>query len=348
MSLSDSISRRAFLQAVGLGTAGLAVGGGAAWAQTQLTEQEAAQHIIGVLQAQLAEAQNSRLTLDQSVLSLQGQITSLEAQLGAATGQNAQLANGLAQAQQDLLALKTQLAEAQSQLTGANERLGIFAELVALFDQLESIGVDRLLRDGLAAMATGLAGALGLLPLVRGGLQTAQTLLAEFEKLLPDFNSGLTWLSDQLIKIKVKLFGVETNAQKVVTDAAVSGVVAVFGGFARFVLDNLPFNIGEKVRASLDATQALVTQTTGLSDGANQNVFDKMSRHVGDGPQGLKSRMVKPIREQALTPTTNLLTALEGANTTFTQALDVPAKTALKQRAAIRERIAQFRSLHKL
>jgi hypothetical protein len=348
MTLSDSISRRAFLQMLGLGSAGLALGGSAAWAQAQLAEQAAAQHTIATLQTALTEVEGSRLTLDQSVLNLQQQLTALEAQLGAATSQNAQLAGALAEAQKKLGGLQAQLSEAQDRLASATERLGYFKELLALYDQLEAVGLDGLLRDGLAAVSGGLAGALGIGPLVRAGLQTARDLLAELEKLLPDFNTALAWLSDQVIKVKVKLFGVELTAQKVVADSAVTGVVALFGGFAKFVLDNLPFNIGEKVRASLDATQGLVTQTTALADGANKNVFDKMSRHVADGPQGLKRRVAAPIREKALTPAADLLSALESANATFAASLNTPAQAALKSRAALRDQIARFRAQHRL
>lgn len=340
-------SRRVFLRALGLGAAGLVVGGGAAWAQSQIAQKEAAQEALRLLQAQMAQAQTNRVTQDSTLTSLQTRVTTLDAELAAATSQNAQLASALSSWQKDANDLRTQLDEAKSRLSTAESRLAHYQELIALYDQLEGAGLDFLAGDGLKTAAAGLTSALGVSPLVQSGLQSARDLLTAFEGLLPDFNSGLTWLSEQMIQLRLGLFSLEKAARATVTNAA-TGVVAVFGGFIKFVIDYMPFDVGEKVRATLDQSQKLITQTSEMTKSSDEKVFNKMSRYVSGGAESWQKTLVTPLREKTLAPTEQLVTALHDANQTFTTALQTPVQKALEKRAALKAQIAEHRAKHQL
>ncbi len=338
-----SSRRRFLLQAAGMTAAGLALGGGAAWAKGRADEAAAAEAAVKDLQARLAAASNTTAALDLSSAGLQQQLTTLEGQLASVSGQNAQLASALSAAQTESTDLKAQLAAAQAQLNAANDQLGKFKTLIGLYDQLEGIGVDTLVRNGLTALATGLTTALGLIAAVDDGVQLAHLLLHNFEKLLPDFHAAMTWLGTQLVNFKLGLYAVETAAQRTIQEA-LTGLTAVFGGFVNFVLDHLPFNIGADVRATFAATQdLLLTVDTAAADMGAQ-VLDKISKHVSDGPQGWRRTLVAPLREKTLAPAAQLLSALAEANTTFTTALNDPVTAALDQRAQVREKIAAIRA----
>ncbi|MBL8055978.1 MAG: hypothetical protein JNK29_04735 [Anaerolineales bacterium] len=347
MSDVADYSRRIFLRALGLGAAGLVVGGGAAWAQGQLADQAALQGSVQTLEAQLAAAQKTRLGLDGSLAALQGQVTTLEAQLGAATGQNAQLAQALTQSQSEAEALRGELAALQSRLAETERRLGEHRELIGLFDQLESVGLDAVAADGLRSAAAGLAAALGASPVLRAGLDTARRLLAEFEQVLPDFQAGLGWLGDQVIRLKLELYALERAAQPLVA-AAAAGATAVFGGFVRVVLDYLPFDIGAKTRAAFEAAQAVITRASDVSGQTDERVFGKLSRYVSGGQQSWQQQLVPPLRDQTLASAEHLLTAVDGAQQTFEAALRGPAQAALDQRAALRQQIAAYRAARQL
>lgn len=347
MSSTPDFSRRVFVQALGLGAAGLLVGGGAAWVKGRLDEEAAAQAAAQGLQSQLSQAQTARAALDGAVADLQGQVTTLNTQLGETQSQNAQLASALATTRQEADALKAQLGEAQARLAAAEERVGRYQGLAALYDQLEGVGLDTLARDGLQAAAAGLTGALGLVPLLRAGVQAARDLLAGFEKALPDFRDGLAWLGEQVIQLRLNLYALERTAQRLLVNAA-TGSVAVFGGFIRLVLDYLPFDIGEKVRGTLDAAQALVGQADTLARQAEAQMFEKMSRFVSGGPQSWQTQLLPPLRDGALAPAESLVSALESAQTTFAASLQAPVQTALEARTALREEIAAYRAVHQL
>lgn len=342
-STNTDYSRRIFLRALGLGAAGLAVGGGAAWAQSQLAEKDAAQTALQTLQTQMAAAQAQSQSLDGMVAGLQTQVSTLDAQLMAANGQNVQLANALTAAQNDAKLLTEQVATLQAQLNSAQGKLQDYGGLLGLYEQLEAVGLDALTQDGLKATASGLAGALTVTPLVQTGVQTARNLLAEFEKILPDFNTALSWLNERVINLKLGLFSLEKAAQRTIVDAA-TGVVTVFGGFIKFVLDYLPFNIGDQTRATFSAAQTVFSHSVELTANTDEKVFGKLSRYVGDGPQNWRKKLITPLRDEALAPTEQLLSAVENARTAFNTTLETPAQAALNHRAALREQIAAYRA----
>jgi hypothetical protein len=347
MSDQSDFSRRMFLRAVGMSAAGLALGGGAAWAYGQLSDKEAALAAMQQFQAQVADARQQNLSLDAIVTSLQGQVAQLDAELAATTSQNAQLANALTAAQQEALSAKTQLAEAQAKLEAAEARLTQFQDLITLYEQLESVGLDTLAQDGLKSAAAGLATAMGVTPLVQSGVQTAASLLDEFEKLLPAFNAGLAWLSEQMIQLKLNLHSLERTAKTTLAEAA-TGVVAVFGGFIKFVLDYLPFNIGQQTRAAFGAAQAVIVNTADVAAQTDAQLLEPVWRYVSGGPNSWEKQLVRPLREQTLLPARRLAAAVEQAQATFDATLQTPLQTALEQRAQIKARIKEQRTRYQL
>ncbi|MCS6909903.1 MAG: hypothetical protein NZM11_04965 [Anaerolineales bacterium] len=343
MSDQADFSRRIFLRAVGMSVAGLALGGGAAWAYGQLSEKEAALAAAQQLQAQVADARLHNQSLDALITSLQGRVAQLDAELAAATSQNAQLANALTAAQQEALSAKTQLVEAQTKLKAAEARLAEFQDLIGLYEQLESVGLDTLAQDGLKLAAGGLATAMGVTPLVQSGVQTATSLLDEFEKLLPTFNAGLGWLSEQVIQLKLNLLTLERAAKTTLAEAA-TGVVAVFGGFIKFVLDYLPFNIGERTRAVFSVVQAVIVNTSDVASQIDAQLLEPLWRYVSGGPNSWEKQLVKPLREQTLLPASRLASAVEQAQATFDAALQTPLQAALQQRIQLKTKIAEHRA----
>jgi len=339
--------RRFLLQALGLSAAGLAVGGGAAWAVDRLETGSVSQGAVSNLQTQLEAAQAAQAALDLSNAALQKQLTDLQSQLAATTGQNAQLASALSTTQKEATDLKTQLAATQTQLSDTSGQLTKHQQLAGLYDQLDSVDLDTIITTGLAAMSTGMATVAGLAPVLHEGLVLARNLLIGFEQALPDFQDAMTWLGDQILNLRLNLYAIETAAQQTINQA-ITGLTEVFGEFVNFVLDHLPFNIGGKVRETLASIQNLLGGLTDMADGADEKVLGRISKRVGDGPQGWKRTLIKPLRDKTLTSVEQVLTAITNAETTFTTSLNDPTQAAITQRAALREKITAFRSANGL
>ncbi len=345
---SPTSSRRRFLiQAAGVTAAGLALGGGAAWAKGRADEAASAEAAVADLQAQLAAASNAGAVLDVSAATLQQQLAALQSQLAATSSQNAQLAAALSASQKEATDVKGLLAATQEQLTAALDQLGKFKTLIGLYDQLEGIGLDTLVRDGLAALAAGLATVLGWTSLLNDGVQLAQVLIDNFEKLLPDFHAAMTWLGAQIVNFKLGLYAVETAAKRTIAEA-LNGLTEVFGGFVNFVLDHLPFNIGENVRTTLTATQTLLVAVDTAAADMSGQVLDKITKYVNEGPQSWQRTLITPLRNKLLAPATQLLGALGEANTTFTAALSDPVTAALESRVQVRAKIEALRTAQQI
>ncbi len=339
--------RRFLLKLVGLGAAGLAVGGGGAWAKTEWDAATTTAASLGDLQFQLDGVTTAKAALELSYTTLQAQAGDWQSQLVAATDQNAQLASSLGTAQQDRANLQAQLASLQASLDAATVRLGDSTQLVGLYDQLDGVGLDGVVENGLGLVSGALTALAVPAANLRGGLEVARGLLTNFEAVLPDFKDAMAWLGEQVVKLKVGLWSVESSAQTAV-NSAVSGVAAVFGGFAGFVLDHLPFNIGEQVRNTLAAVQAVLTGTTSMTNDAPDKVLLKISKHVDEGPQHWSTTLVTPLRDQTLAPADAVLTAVASTDSTYTAGLKDPATAAIGQRRALREQIAAFRAAKSL
>ena len=339
--------RRFLLKLIGLGAAGLAVGGGGAWAKTEWDAATNTAASLGDLRVQLDSVTAAKAALELSYTALQTQAGEWQSQLNAATAQNTQLATSLSTVQQDNTNLQSQIAALQSTLAAANTRLTDSAALVGLYDQLDAVGLDGVVDNGLGLVTGALAALAGPAATLRGGVDGARGLLANFESVLPDFKDAMAWLGEQVVKLKVGLWAVESSAQSTMK-SAVSGMAAVFGGFAGFVLDHLPFNIGEQVRNTLTAVQGVLTGTTDMTDAAADKVLLKISKHVDDGPQNWGATLVTPLRDQTLAPADAVLTAVAGADSTYTAGLKDPATAALAQRRALREQITAFRAAKSL
>jgi hypothetical protein len=342
-----SARRRLLLKTLGLGAAGLAAGGAAAWAKGELAKPVVSGPTLADLQAQLERDNAARAALALSYSALQTQANQWQTELASASSQNAQLAGAVTAAQQEAAALKAQLAEAQAALEAATQRVAHGNDLLGLYSQLDGIGLDAVVANGMGVVSGALASVAGPAALLRAGLDAAHNMLVAFEQVLPDFNGAMAWLGEQVVKLKVGLWSVESSAQES-TNSAISGLTAAFGGFAGFVLDHLPFNIGAKVRATLGTVQTVLGNLTEMTDAAPDKVLLKISKHVDDGPQSWKNTLVTPLREQTLAPADQVLAALNGAGNAFTTSLKDPATAAIAQREALRQQIAAYRAANNI
>jgi len=347
-AVNPAPSRRRFLlNALGLGAAGLVVGGGAAWTKNQMEAgAEAAAH-AQALQTQLTETANAKAALGLSVTDLQTQLAILQTRLDVVLTHNAELATSLSAAQQATTFLQTQLDARQAELDAANTRLVQSSELINLYALLDGVNLDAAVEAGLAAVSGGLIGSLALAPTVRDGLTQAAAALADFEAWLPDVETVVAWVGEQVVKIKAGLMAIELAAQRFVTDL-VTGLEAVFGGLIKFILDHLPFGFGDDVNRALTVTHALLMTLPDVADGLNAQVLGKIAPRVTAGAHHWKNTLVAPVRDQALSPANELLTRLDETNTAFVASLQTPAQTALARRAELRQQIAAYREAHNL
>ncbi|MBI3241898.1 MAG: hypothetical protein HYZ49_06345 [Chloroflexi bacterium] len=343
--MSDSIpfNRRAFLQQAILFTgAGLALGGVAAYAKDQWDAGEAASAASTVsldsLRAQLAEASNQVAILNEALAASEAALTELRPQLATALGKNAELQNALTQQQADADSLKSQLAEAVSVIASHKQ-------LIDLFDKLDAIGLDDVLQTGLNAASTAFAGLLGLAPLALAGIASARSLLDNFEIQFPSFRANLDWLKKNLDALTSGVAAVEAAIQGALStlDPALTRMTQ----FIIYILDHLPFGIGQSAKNALNANDTLYASLPAFITGASSQIFTIFNEPFGTSERGLSKSLLQPVREKALAPSEKLGAQVTATNDVYVKDLHVPASVALTQRAQLRKEIADFREKNK-
>ncbi len=343
--MSDSIpfNRRAFLQQAIIFTgAGLALGGVAAYAKDQWQTGEAASAAstasLDSLRAQLLDATNQAAVLKEALAASESALTELRPQLSAALTKNAELQNSLTQQQTDADALKSQLAEAESVIASHKQ-------LIELFDKLEAIGLDDVLQGGLSSASTAFAGLLGLVPLALDGLASARALFDNFEKQFPLFRANLDWLKKNLDALASGVTAVEAAIAKAVS--ALDPAITRMTQFVIYILDHLPFGIGQSAKNALNANDALYASLPAFITGASTQIFTVFDEPFGASERSLSKSVLQPVREKAFAPSEKLGSQVKTANDTYVKDLHVPASVALTQRAQLRKEIADFREKNK-
>lgn len=337
MGLRMDAKRRLFLQAVSMGAAGLAVGGGGSWVYNQLLGgQAAATGAFTPLRLTDAPA----LTTETNALT--SQLTSLNGQLSGVTAQNEQLATALKIAQDESAALRLRVADLEGQLNNANSRLTHSANIIGLYDQLEAVGLDGVAASGVQAFAATLVSSLGLLPAAAAGVAIGRSLLTTLDTTVATLNGGLGWLNQRMTDLKLNLFGLE-QASATLTGAASAGVAAAFSGLVGWIVNYLPFDIGRKSRESFSSAQKVVDHNQSLSAEVDREVFEKFAPQLGDGPLGIKVAIGQSMRDQALAPSENLVNALSSTQASYANTVQTPIAEAIARRAALREQLTAAR-----
>ena len=215
--------------------------------------------------------------------------------------------------------------------------------LVALYEQLEKVGIDAVIQTGMNVVRGALDALKGGVSLLRSGVTTAETALKNFQTML----DGLQSVTDAAGQVLNDL------AQK--SHAAEGLVIAVLGtalpladsiaGFFNALLDKIPFGVGDNIRSAVKALTDLVRAIPSAIDTLTNQLLKTLQDNFfpASGNPAVKSSLIDPITNNLLQPLKKLLddadTLVSRWETDFTQ----PVLTALDERSKIRQQIAQYK-----
>lgn len=337
---NSNVSRRDFIQkAVLLTGAGLAAGGAAAVGKEvwDLTQGSAAE--LETLRTQAASSSGQIVQLQTSLAAAESELGELRPKYAAVLSSHAELQNTLTGKQQEVDSLRAELA-------GAQARLEKLSALVGMYDRLDNHTFDSLIDDGLAAASAGLAGAIGLTPLVADGMRLARTLFEGFEGQFPNFRSGLGWLRDRLNDLSGSILAVENAIRQALK--SLDPLTSTMSQLVSYILTYLPTNIGLGVKGALDSVNLLYQALPNVITGAHDQVIDMLSEPFGESEKSWRRTLVTPIRDKSIAPAEKLAVQVRSLGDTFSKNLHDPVKQALAQRAAALKEIADFKSANSL
>jgi hypothetical protein len=278
---------------------------------------------------------------DREVLAAEG-MTRRRFLQGALVGGAAGLAVG---AGGSLVAWETGAAAGRvaAELEAAAEALKLKG-LLALYENLEKVGLDAIVSTGVAAVGLLLESVESGSLAIKAGLDTVEGLLLDFEAAFPTIRAGIKWTGGVVSTFADKLQALEDAIEGVLEKA--EPITEALGSFFNFVLDLLPFGYGDKIRVALDRIDDIVTSIPEAVEGVSTKLLEPLRRDwfSEEEGKGLKAGLIDPIVTGLLDPLEAFLGKLAELVGSWEEKLAGPIQEAVSERDAIREQIARYKA----
>ncbi len=216
--------------------------------------------------------------------------------------------------------------------------------LLALYENMEKIGLDAIVSTGVAAVGLLLKGVESGSLAIKAGLDTVEGLLLDFEGAFPTIRAGIEWAEGVVSAFADRLQALEDAIEGVLEKA--QPITEALGSFFNFVLDLLPFGYGDRVRVILDRIDDIVTTIPEAVEGINAKLLEPLRRDwfSEEKGKGLRVGLIDPIVTGLLDPLEAFLGKLAELVGNWEEKLAGPAQKAIGERDAIREQIARYRA----
>ena len=217
--------------------------------------------------------------------------------------------------------------------------------LVELYEELEKVGLDRILEVGMSALALPMAAVEAGAKALKAGLDWAEDALQAVVDAVPSAHEGLVWLKTQVSAVADGIEKLEAGIGKALDKVTDNPVGEALKDFSGKVLDSLPFGLGDKFRDALDGLVGLVTSVDELIEGINTHLLEPLEEKwfsEEDG-KGVGGTFLDPLVNNVFDPLQAHLEDLAVLADDWQDKLVEPSKVALTERAEIREQIARYK-----
>jgi hypothetical protein len=235
---------------------------------------------------------------------LGGGITRRQFLVGAAAGGaglvSTNIATGLVAG-----SLGARVGEAKAELEAQTELIKLRG-LLALYENLEQVGIDALLSTGIAALTISLEG----LELGISGLQSGVRLVdrgvSAFENAFPTIRSGLSLVENLVTSVENRV----TQVQELMSEVqdVVSPLTDALGSFFSSLVERIP-GVGPTIVDALDRISELVGSLPQIISQIRRGLLEPLREHwfTDDEETGLKGRLLNPLQENLLEPLEDFL-----------------------------------------
>lgn len=340
------LNRRDFIWMGATSLAGLFGGGSLAWGRQRDKAARLAQDEVTILTNMLTGSGIDLAETDNALTAAQQLIADLTAELAQARSEASSYLSQLEASQLEAATLSTELAELRRQLGESEEQNGLLSGLIELYNALEDEGIDTIIEVGLASLMGTWSSINIIRPLLHNGLTFVNTVIDAFEQ-------RLTTLRDNLLRVlpltddtTTQVTAIENTAKEVVKNNRTTLEPVI--EFITYVLDNLPFGIGQQVSQTMNLIGDLLSAIPNTLSQLTRLVLTPFSEHLEQTDKGWQQTVVVPVRDRVLGPTATLLDTLTDADAALNDDLATPAQDALNRRGALRDKIARYKQEHDL
>ena len=215
--------------------------------------------------------------------------------------------------------------------------------LVALYEQLEQVGIDAVIQTGMNIVRGALDTLKGGVNLLRNGITVAETALKNFQTMLDGLQTTANAAGQALNDLARKFHAAEGLVIAVLGTAL--PLADSIAGFFNALLDKIPFGVGDNIRSAVKALTDLVRAIPATIDTLTNQLLKPLRDNFfpPSGDPAVKSNLIDPIENNVLQPLKKLLddtdTVVSRWETDFTQ----PVLSTLGERSKIRQQIAQYK-----
>ncbi len=215
--------------------------------------------------------------------------------------------------------------------------------LVALYEQLEKVGIDAIVATGMNVVRGALDAVKAGARLARDGITAAENALKNFQALLTSLRGLADAAGRILADLSQKLQTAQTSVAAML--GAALPLAEAIANFFNSLIQKIPFGIGDDIRRAINALVDLIRALPATVDGLS-NQFLKPLRDTffpAAGDPAVQAVVVDPITQNLLTPLKKFLTDVETLAERWDKDFVKPTQDALDQRAKIRKQIVALR-----
>lgn len=229
---------------------------------------------------------------------------------------------------------------AEIELAQARARLEKYAHLIALYEQLEKVGIDTIVATGMSMMRGVLDALRAGIQTVRAGITTVESALNNFLTLLETLRSPADVVARALMDLTQKFQAAENVIKTVL--GTTQPLAEAIGGFFNALLQKIPI-VGEEIRRATNALSELVRALPIVMEAVWNQLLKPLRENFfpTTGDPKIKIDLVAPTQTRLLEPLKKFLDDVEAALARWENDFVKPVQTALDERAKIRKQIAE-------
>lgn len=230
---------------------------------------------------------------------------------------------------------------AQTQIDDLQAKIGRLEKQLALYKDMERIGLDKVIRTALEAYDRFWPPIRSGVQLLLGAIRIVEEGIAHFELKLPTLRSASSILADLLTGLEAQTKMAQDTLNSVLERTGAIGEAV--SGFFSWLLSRNPFGITSAMREAADRVSALVSGFPLLISDVRRRLLGPLDEEwlaasVGRGLQGI---LFDPLRSNLITPLRAHLEQIDRAASSWADD-SKPIRDALQQREKMRGEIARL------
>lgn len=215
--------------------------------------------------------------------------------------------------------------------------------LLALYENLERVGIDALLSAGVVALTASLEGLEAGITVLENGVGLVDAGVTAFEGSFSTVRRGLILVESLVTSLEGRVERLQELMGEV--QEIVAPLSDAVGSFFSSLVERIP-GVGPSILDALDRISQLVGSLPDALSEVRSRVLQPLREDwfTDDEESGLKGRLLNPLQEKLLGPLETHLADLADAIDEWQGQLIDPVEEALTEREAIRRQIVDYKT----